>query len=167
MSRISELVSKIKEGRLGFLMDEVMIGEHEFEPGFGEPGKKYMEYRSTWGPDNIADWINPQSETFLIQDLTGFVTIEGLCTDTPCKGKLELKYFDEHRIRYSFEFKVKGKNYRYVGEKVNIKPWNLPISHTTCFGTLTEKTTGKLVSKSVTYFKFSKALGFLLSLRLQ
>ena len=40
-----------------------------------------------------------------------------------------------------------------VARKDHIKPWNLPVSHTTCFGTLTEADGGKLVSRSVTFFR--------------
>ncbi len=166
MGRIHNLVSMIKEGRLGFLMDEVMTGYHEFEPGFGEPGRKPIEFRVTWGPRNISEWINPRSDRFLHQPLEGVVSIGGLCENAPCKGTLELKYFDEHKIRYTFEFAVNGTRYRYVGEKVNIRPWNLPFSHTTCFGVLTEAETGRLVSRSVTHFRLRSAPAFLASLRL-
>ena len=166
MGRIGELVSKVKEGRFGFRMDEEMSGEHEFEPGFGEPGRKKMVFRGTWGPKSIGPWINPRSPEFLTQDIEGAVTVEGLCQDAPFSGTLALHYFGEHKLRYTFEFQAKGKTYRYVGEKVNIRVWNLPVSHTTCYGVLTEKKTGKLVSKSVTYFRFRKAPSFLASLRL-
>ena len=166
MGRIGELVSRVKERRLGFRMDEEMSGEHEFEPGFGEPGRKKMVFRGTWGPDDLFTWIDPRKPGFLTQGMEGTVTIEGLCDEAQFQGTLALRYFDEHTLRYTFEFKAKGKAYRFVGEKVNIKPWNLPVSHTTCYGVLTEKGTGRLVSKSVTHFRFRKAPAFLASLRL-
>jgi len=78
---------------------------------------------------------------------------------------LELAYFTEGKIRYTFDFSAKGKMYRYVGEKVNIRPWNLPVSHTTCFGTLVEKESGRLVSRSVTFFKLHTTPAFMASLR--
>lgn len=165
MNYILDTLNMIKEGRLGFKIDETMTGWHRFEKG-KTSGKKFMEFKVTWGPESIRKWLNPINPKFLTQDLKGVVTIEGLCQDTPCEGTLELKYFDEHIIRYTFDFKVRKKTYRYVGEKVNIQLWNLPVSHTTCFGRLTEKSTGKLVSTSVTYFKLSTALKFLMSLRL-
>lgn len=79
---------------------------------------------------------------------------------------MEIDYFDQHRIQYYFEFDVKGKRYRYIGEKTNIKPWNLLYTHTTCFGTLVEVTSGKLVSSSVTYFKAYMIPKFLTSFRI-
>jgi hypothetical protein len=165
MGRIGELLHKAKEHRLGFRMNEEMSGEHEFEPGMGEPGRKAMVFRGTWGPDDVSAWINPKRPEFLTQKIDGRVTIEGLCDDAPFTGTLELRYFGEHKLRYAFEFKAKGKAYRYVGEKVNVRPWNLPVSHTTCFGVVTEAASGKLVSKSVTYFRLSKLPSFLASLR--
>ena len=51
----------------------------------------------------------------------------------PAETKVLLNsYLTEHRLRYSFEFEAQGKPHRFVGEKVNIWPWNLPTSHTTC-----------------------------------
>jgi hypothetical protein len=167
MGSVSALLSRIKDRRLGFRMDEVMSGQHVFEPGFGEPGAKRMEFRVTWGPDEVGPWINPKSPGFMNQDLEGTVTVEGLCEDAPCRGTLALKYFDEHKLRYAFEFEAAGKAYRFIGEKVNLKPWNLPFSHTTCFGVLTEKKSGRLVSRSVTYFRFRTLPKFLASLRLK
>ncbi len=166
MGRINDFINMLQEGRLGFQMEEVMVGEHEFEAGMGPPGKHPMEFKVTWGPENITSWINPGSPDFLTQPLQGVVTVGGLCYDAPCRGTLKLAYFTERKIRYDFAFKVRGKDYRFIGEKVNILPWNLPVSHTTCFGILKEKETGKLVSRSVTYFKLKHAPSFLTSFRL-
>lgn len=166
MGRKEDLQKMREEGRIGFKMDEVMTGTHKFEPEFGASEERFIEFRGSWGPESVSEWINPFGDEFMKQPLEGTVTIEGLCQDAPMKGMLELNYFSEARIRYSFDFEVDGKAYRYVGEKVNIKLWNLPTSHTTCFGTVVEKDSGKLVSKSVTYFKVKKALSFLASFRL-
>jgi hypothetical protein len=166
MGKIDDLVNMIKERRFGFQMDEVMSGEHEFEPGFGPKGKLPIEFRVTWGPKHITKWANPFGGEFMTQGMAGSVSVEGLCKNAACSGTLELKYFSEAKIRYTFEFGVNGKEYKFVGEKVNIKPWNLPVSHTTCFGVLTEKTTGKLVSRSVLHFRMKTAPAFILSMRL-
>ena len=88
------------------------------------------------------------------------------CTSAPCKGTLALLYFTDQKIRYTFEFTVDGETYRYVGEKVHIFPWNLPWSHTTCFGRLTKKETGELVSVSVVHFRYRTIPAFMASLRL-
>ncbi len=161
VSRLASLASSI-----GFRMQEVMRGTHEFEPGCGPPGRHPMELRVTWGPERLERWLSPASGEFMTQPLEGAVTVGGLCENAPCEGRLELRYRGEHRIRYDFEFEADGRRYRYVGEKVNIRPWNLPFSHTTCFGRVTEAGTGRLVSTSTTIFELESLPGFLLSFRL-
>ena len=165
MGRLGDTIQRLREG-VGFKMDEVMSGEHEFEPGLGPPGRRPLVFKVTWGAKNLANWLTPGGESFMRGPLEGTISVDGLCADAPCKGTLELRYFDEHKIRYAFEFEVSGKRYGFVGEKVNIWPWNLPFSHTTCFGRLTEVETGKLVSTSVTHFRAVSAPAFLLSFRL-
>lgn len=161
---IKKLLSKI--GEVGFRMDEVMSGLHSFEPVYGDPRERRpIEFRATWGPDNIGEWINPFSNGFLRQDLVGTITVDGLCKDAKCVGTLELNYFDGQFLRYDFNFSADGKLYRYVGEKVNIKPWNLPVSHTTCYGVITEEYNGTLVSKSTTHFRAKTIPAFLKSFR--
>jgi len=166
MGRLADLQAMVKQGRVGFLMDEVMTGRHEFEPKFGPPGKRHMEFKVTWGPKDLKAWANPSGDHSLVNDLQGTVTIDGLCYFAPCTGTLELRYLKDQTIRYSFEFDADGETYRYVGEKVHIFPWNLFWSHTTCFGRLTKKDTGELVSTSVTHFRFKTALPFMASFRL-
>lgn len=164
MGMIRNFMSK-RGWRGGFSIQEVMSGEHEFEPGCGPSGRYPFEFHVTWGTDKLLQWLDRSSETFLVSDLEGKVTVGGLCKEAPCKGQLELKYFGERRLRYTFDFQNDGTTYHFVGEKVNIRPWNLPVSHTTCFGVLTEKETGKLVSRSVTHFRFRSLPRFLASLR--
>lgn len=137
----------------GFRMDEVMTGYHEFEPGCGPEGKLPMRFVVTWEVDNAIRFFNPAGRRSGLAQLEGVVTVGGLCTEAACRGTLRADYFRNFKIRYQFEFEAEGKRYLFVGEKVNIKPWNLPVSHTTCFGTLTEAETGKLVSRSVTFFR--------------
>jgi len=166
MQRLDELAAMIRERRIGFAIDEVMRGYHQFEPGHGPEGQLPMEFRVTWGNKDLSHFLNPLGDGFLLSDLAGRVSIDFLCRDLPCRGSFELKYLSEHALRYSFEFEAEGTEYSYLGEKVNIWPWNLPFSHTTCFGTLCEADSGKLVSRSVTYFKMTALPGFLASLRL-
>jgi hypothetical protein len=156
----------LSERRLGFLMDEVMTGTHEFEPGFGEPGQKFMEFRGSWGPKHLTEFLNPLGGRFFYNDMTGHVTVEGLCDRAPFVGSLELLYFSEGKIRYTFTFEVNGTEYLYIGEKRDIRPWNLHRTHTTCYGTLSERDTGRLVSKSITYFRLRSAPQFMASVRL-
>lgn len=166
LSRMLQAIHrKLPDRRIGFRMNEVMTGSHKFEPGFGTPVTHFMEFRVTWGTKNIADWVKRSSKNFLVNFLEGTVTIEGLCRNAPCQGTLALRYFSDHSIRYTFTFEVKKVRYRFVGEKVNIMPWNLPWSHTTCFGRLTEVKSGRLVSTSVTHFRLRDVPAFLASLR--
>jgi len=132
-----------------FTIDEVMTGTHEFEPGAGPEGAHPFEFRIRWGMDGLA----------------GTVTAGGLCEAAPCSGTIELRYLIDKKIRYSFDFVVDGARYHYIGEKVNIRPWNLPVSHTTCFGTLTDDSE-KLISRSVTFFRLRTAPAFLASFKL-
>ena len=151
--------------RPGFHMNEAMSGVHEFEPRYGEPGKRKMEFRVRWGTDRLSRWLNPLGREFMLSDLEGAVTIDGLCVDAPCHGTLHMRYFKDATLRYTFEFQVSGVPYRYVGEKVHLRPWNLVWSHTTCFGRLVRTDTGELVSTSVTHFRLRSAPRFLASVR--
>lgn len=165
MGMLQEIKDRWYEGRLGFQMDEVMAGEHWFEPGCGPEGSLPFEFRVTWGPKNVAAWLDRSAKGFH-NELHGTIHASGLCDGAACEGTLDLDYFDGHKIRYVFEFEWSGKKYRFVGEKLNIMPWNLPYSHTTCFGTLTEAASGKLISRSVTHFRITSAPTFLKSMRL-
>jgi hypothetical protein len=164
MGRLGDVVRRLREG-VGFQIDEVMSGTHAFEPGMGPPGTKPLQFKVTWGAESIARWFTPGGE-FMRGPLKGTITADGLCREAGCEGTLELRYFDEHTIRYAFEFEADGRRYRFVGEKVNIRPWNLPVSHTTCFGRITEADSGRLVSTSVTFFRLSTLPSFLTSLRI-
>ncbi len=164
------LTAVMERGRAavpGFSMDEVMSGVHEFEPRFGPPGKRPMEFRVRWGTEDLAAWLDPRSEGFMVADLQGTVSVDGLCIDAPCSGVLALRYLRDQTLRYEFTFDVGGVAYQFVGEKVHLRPWNLPWSHTTCFGRLVLRDTGELVSTSVTHFRLRAALPFLASLRLR
>jgi len=165
MGRLGDLVSMLTERRVGFQMDEVMTGTHRFEPEFGPSDEKFMEFRAAWGPKHASEFFNPLGGKFMYNDLNGYVDIEGLCQNTPMNGSLELNYFTEAKIRYTFEFEVDGKEYLYVGEKRDIRPWNLHRTHTTCYGVLSEKLSGRVVSRSITYFRFKTAPKFMLSFR--
>jgi NAD(P)-dependent dehydrogenase (short-subunit alcohol dehydrogenase family) len=159
-------LKRLREGRVGFRMNEVMSGVQEFEPGCGPPGQHAMEFRLSWGPDNLLDWIQPSSDKFLWQEAVGEISVDGLCLKAPCRGSLSLRYFDEHRLIYTLDFDAAGKGYRYVGEKVNIQPWNLLTSHTTCFGRIIERDTGKLISTGVSRFNLNTVPDFVASFRL-
>ena len=166
MGRLGDGLRRLREGGVGFLMDETMAGEHEFAPGFGPPGKRRLEFRVTWGPKSLLRWLTPGGSDFLRQGLAGTITAEGLCEAAPCTGTLELRYFSDQKIRYAFDFEAGGRRLRYLGEKVDLRPWNLHVTHTTCYGRITEVDSGALVSTSVVRFWLTGLPGFLASLRL-
>jgi len=166
VGRLAALKATIREGRIGFLVDEVMTGEHAFEPPFGSPEKRPMEFRVTWGTKHIPQGANPAHDRFMVYSLQGRVTIDGLCYRIPCSGSLALRYFRDHTIRYTFGFEVDGRSYKYTGEKRNIRLWNLPWSHTTCLGRVVLEETGEVVSTSVTYFRMRSLPRFMASIRL-
>lgn len=150
---------------MGFRVTEVMRGTHERrDDGAAGPGR--FAFRVTWGPDRLLEWANPTSERFLWQPLEGEVLAEGL-TDgwVPCRGTLSLEYVGRRRIRYEMDFEAGGAVHRFVGEKVNIRPWNLLVSHTTATGTITELASGRLVSSVVATFRLRDLPRMLLSTR--
>lgn len=137
---------------MGFRAREVMSGWHEFAEGRGPGGRHPFAFRARWGPDSVRDWLNPRKPTFLWQELDGEVSAGGLCDWTPCSGTLQLQYVGLRRIRYDFDFVVDGVTYQYVGDKENLRWWNLAVTHTTCFGVVSERRTGALVSRGTTLF---------------
>ncbi len=151
-------------GGVGFTMDEVMSGEHEWTEK--NEGKQPMEFKVTWGAESLLQWANPFLPDFMTNTLEGTVTIGGLCEDAPCYGKLELRYFTEQKIRYTFSFEVDGEEYEFIGEKREIYPWNLPYSHTCCFGELRKAGEDKIISKSITHFHWDTLPEFLGSFEL-
>lgn len=165
MGRLKNLLNKIPQKRIGFQISETMSGTHEFEPGHGPPGKHHMEFTAEWGPENISEWINPSNDNFLSQDMHGHVNVEHLCTNAPFSGTLELRYFTQAKINYSFDFKTNESEYHFEGSKRNIKPWNVLKTHRILYGEITDTNTGKLISTSVLYFEWSTLPSTLASIR--
>ena len=165
--KLESLRKMLSEGRVGFAADEVMSGTHQFLAGAGPEGEFPLEFRVTWGARHLGRWLNPFGGEFMTNFLHGRITAGGLVEDVACQGVLELRYFTTASIRYRFEFTDnEGTRYRYLGEKVNIRPWNLHRSHTTCYGTITNLDTGQDISRSIVYFRLSRLPGFLASFRL-
>lgn len=148
----------------GFRMDEIMVGTHRFADSEDE---RPMLFHLSWGHPRPAIFYNPFSPEFLCARARGVITVDGLVHKADCSGNLKLLYFSGGKIRYELDFSDdQGKAYHYLGEKVNIRPWNLHRSHTTCYGTITEHDTGKVVSNSVIRFPLSELPAFLKSFRL-
>lgn len=150
---------------IGIKIDEIMVGTHTFVEGAAD--EHPLTFTLTWGHRDLLKFLNPLSGEFLCSEARGFITVGGLVNKADCTGTLKLMYFTERKIRYTLDFQDDaGRAYRYVGEKVNIWPWNLHKSHVTCYGTITETATGKEISRSVVYFPLREMLPFILSTRL-
>jgi hypothetical protein len=166
MAKLVNLARALLDGRVGFLVDETMTGIHEGAET-GARALRPLEFRITWGPERLGDWLNPYGVRCMDQRAHGTISVDGLCDAAPCDGFLKLDYLRGGRIRYSLDFEVDGNSYRYMGAKVNIRPWNLPVSHTTCFGRIIDLRTGTVISNSVVYFRLSSLPAFARSVRLR
>ena len=145
----------------GFRVRESMVGHHEFVDGQGPPGMLPLRFEGEWGPDRVRDWLDPRKPSFLWQEIHGTVTAGGLCGPVPFEGTLELRYFTERRIRYTLDFDVGGRAMRLVGDKENLRWWNLLVTHTTCFTTITELSSGRLVSRGTVLFRLRDLPGLM------
>jgi hypothetical protein len=160
-----DLFRRLRTGDIGFRMTEDMTGWHEYLPGRGPAGVQPFSFRVDWGTDRVKDCVAHDGGLHFVQSLAGTVTVGGLCDATPCRGSLDLRYLADRRLVYDFTFTVGETTYRWVGQKVNVRPWNLPVSHTTCFGTLTDATSGRLVSRGVVLFRLATVPAFVMSIR--
>jgi hypothetical protein len=157
----------VEQQRLGFEAEELMRGAHRFLPGAGAEGEHPFEFTVRWGARHLLDWLNPLGPGFMSNWLEGHVSVGGLVEQAACAGTLDLRYFQEGKIRYTFDFKDgDGRAYRFVGEKRDIRPWNLHRTHATCFGTVTDLGSGQPVSESVTYFEWRTLPAFLSTFKL-
>jgi len=139
---------------IGFKITETMSGYDDWSCPF--------EFTVTWGIDDLKKILNRK---ILVFDLDGYVTRRN--RKLKCKGYLTVDYFEKHEILYLLYFNDyyhTGKDYTYVGRKINIKPWNLLTSHTTCFGTIFDNKR-QLQDSNVTFFKLKTIPKFLSSFR--
>lgn len=171
MGRWQELLSMLNERRLGFRIDEQLQGTHrfvrDFEPAGVTAGTELpLSFSATWGHPHLSRFVNPLGDDFLFNLMEGTVTAGGLCDGADMKGTLELRYLKDASIRYTFEFSAHDHPYRYVGEKRDIRPWNLHRTHTTCYGAITDLDTSEVLSESVVHFELSQLLKFFSSWRL-
>lgn len=167
MSSFGRISKMLSEGRVGFLADEVMTGTHSFKEGVGPEGELHIEFHATWGHKRLSKFVNPLSKEFFKNSMTGTVTVEGLVEETEMEGSLTLAYFSQAKLIYDFNFRgPDGTEYNFYGEKRDLRPWNLHKTHTTLYGTITERDSGRVISESVLHFLLKTAPAFLLSFRL-
>ena len=155
---------------IGFRMTEEMSGTHrysrDYAPGNVDAGVELpLEVKITWGSPKMEEFLNPSHGRFLCADLEGSISAGGLCTQAPIKGTLELRYFKDATLRYCFYFLAHERQFRYLGEKREIRPWNVHRTHTTCYGTITEVASNEILSESVIYFNLQDLPRFLGSFR--
>lgn len=152
---------------IGFKINEMMTGSHTFANGSFKGEEMPLKFSLTWGNKSLLKFLNPASKEFLESNASGFITVGGLADNASCAGLLKLMYFTKRKIRYELDFNGDdGRAYKYVGEKINIWPWNIHRTHFTCYGTITDVETGKIISSSVVYFPFKEIAGFILSARI-
>ncbi|MDD5712249.1 MAG: hypothetical protein PHY31_05750 [Smithellaceae bacterium] len=153
---------------VGFKMDEYMVGTHRFSPGVGPVGEYPLRLDLTWGSESIGKFFSPSSGECMKSEARGTITVGGMVDRAPCAGTLEMFYFSKRMIRYDVTFgDTKGRTYRYVGDKVNIRPWNILKTHFTCYGTITELESAVEISRSLIKFPYREAIPFALSFRLR
>ena len=143
----------------GFRVRERMSGWHERVDGAGE--RRPLSFEGEWGPDRLRDWLDPRSPAFLWQEIRGTISADGLCAAAPFRGTLSLQYVGLRRIRYVLDFDVDGRPHRLLGDKENLRWWNLLVTHTTCFVTVTDLSTGRLVSRGTVLFRLRDLPGLL------
>jgi hypothetical protein len=170
MGRWYDLQRMITERRLGFRMSETMKGTHTFCRDWSAGGVQAgatlpLEFTVTWGADHLEQFLNPLHEQFMQTALQGAVHAGGLGDGMALEGTLWLGYLERAAIRYEFQFTAHGRTWRYVGEKREIRPWNLHRTHTTCYGTVTEVESNLRLSDSIVYFDLKTLPAFLASWR--
>ena len=148
----------------GFQVHETLDGLHEFVAREGPPGEFPFSFELDWGPESIADFLNPLArDSFFIAQSRGVIRVGELVEEADCRGTLEFRFFSEAKIRYRLYFSVGNARYDYIGEKIGLRPWNVHQTLSTCYGVLYELETGKEVSRSRSFFRLSRVPSFLCS----
>jgi len=147
---------------ISFSMNEVMEGYHEMPTLYNK--RLPLKFECTWGTDDLKAFIDSSSPMFLTCPLSGTIYVEGLCDHAAIRGYLNLNY-PKNTLSYEFNFRPANKRlYLFTGKKVNVRWWNLPVSHTTCTFNITNEV-DQLISTGVVFFKLKNALSFIKSLR--
>ena len=152
----------------GFSINETMSGKHKFYKPSSNiiDVEQDIKFNIFWGNDSIKNFFDSKHPKYMEARLTGTIDVKGLCENSPCKGKLILDYFNRHTIRYDFDFYNNNLNYKFIGEKINIRPWNILTSHTTCFGVIIDSN-GSLISVCKMFFDLKTIPEFIYSFRLR
>jgi len=149
----------------GFKISETMSGTHAFVGDYENCKINLpLYFKIDWSYKNTLEClkrlVTMKPVTF---EVKGRFFAEGLCDEIDCVGGMHLDYFGNHTISYCLEmrnpsysrvssFEKINEHYFFIGDKINIKPWNLLTSHTTCYGIITNGK-GELISKCKVFFK--------------
>ena len=125
-----------------------------------------FRFVARWGHLRLSSFLNPISNDYLDAALHGEVDVGGICARAPMDGNLSFAYLSRQSISYCFDFDAGGRRLRFRGDKRHIRPWNLPWSHTTCYGELSELASGEPISTVLLRFPPSTLMPFLSSFRL-
>jgi len=152
---------------LGFKTNEIMVGTHHFIVEGMPEGEFPMYFHISWGNKSLLRWLNPLGGEFLLNKAEGHITVGNLVEKADCYGSLELLYFTERKIRYILDFRDRNERpYRYIGEKINLWPWNLYKTHFICYGQIKDIEQNRIISKSKLYFPYREIASFILSTKL-
>jgi len=153
---------------IGCTTHEYGTGTHELIGAATGTGPLPIRFDLELRIGSLADFLNPRSE----DDVRGMIqcqgtfSAEGLVHDVPCRGTLDLRLATENRLRYDLRFTgPDGQDLLFVGEKVNVRLWNLYRTLFTCYGTIYDQSTGEAISRSTVYF-YRSSPGFVTNLRL-
>ncbi len=166
MVKIGNHFSKLVGGSLGFKIEEEMTGKHYFTEISDLDGTHPMSFIAEWGPKSLSRWLDPSEDDFLTHPMVGTVSVGGLCLDEEFAGEMQLRYFEDASIRYEFDFEVDGTDYHYIGEKTDIRIWNLCRTHTTLHGEIVEVDSRTVISRSTLHYRMMNLPSMLMSFRL-
>ena len=139
--------------RIGF--DETMSGTHRMLEGDQADTDLPFSFHIDCQSAGLSSYFNFFDPDFLTHEIQGTVHAAGLAEVAELRGELKLRYIREQKIHYTFEFDGdNGQRFRFAGEKREIYPWNIWVSHFRLYGAVTEADTGKPVSTVYATFAF-------------
>lgn len=149
----------------GFTIRETLVGTCQVQ-GVSAGREIPLTLELEWGPRDIWKWLSPVSNVRGLSACSGRAVIEGVAGPVPVEGTLDLRYLKDRTIVYDMKMDVGGKNYKFMGKKSNIWPWNLPWSHTTCYVSMTDQVTEEPYATGTVRFRLQELPAFLRSVRL-
>jgi hypothetical protein len=136
MGRLAEATLRLREG-VGFRFELHLAGKHEAADGKRRGG---AALRLAIGPNNFRHFLNRGHPDFLVQHVEGSVSLDGMCHEAPCDGRLT---FSLSRASCEVEFDAEGRRARLTLEV----PTGLPREGSFwCNGSVVAVETGERIS---------------------